>query len=83
MVVQETENREQEMNQYEIDIAFEKKYNYRVAEKCCLNCKHGHPEYEGEASCTHPERTYEEGGIVEQGNYNCSCHNVCDAWERK
>lgn len=71
------------MNQYETDLAFEQKYNYRVAEKCCLNCKHGEPEYEGEASCTHPERDYEEGGETMTGYYNCDLCHVCDAWERK
>jgi hypothetical protein len=77
---------EKEMTANETNEAFEKKYNYRVAEKCCMNCKHGEPEYEGEATCCHPEREVPvEGnpGEVYIDRHNCDLCHVCDAWERK
>lgn len=73
------------MTIYETNAAFEKKYNYRLAEKCCLNCHWGNPEYEGEATCCHPERKVpvEETGETYIDRHNtCEC-NVCDAWEKK
>ena len=72
------------MTELEADQAFEKKYNFRMAERCCLNCKHGAPEYDGAATCDHPERAYkDDDGKMRMGCYNCSAHNVCNAWEMK
>ena len=71
------------MTEYEVDAAFEKKYNWRTADRCCLNCKHGEPEYEGVATCSHPERAYEKNGEIYISRHNTSCHRVCDAWEMK
>lgn len=73
------------MTIYETNEAFEKKYNFRLAEKCCLNCQWGNPEYEGEATCCHPEREVPVGKTGEtyiDRHNTCEC-NVCDAWERK
>ena len=73
------------MNQYETDKAFEEKYNLRIADKCCLNCRHGDGEYDGAATCSHREREFydEEVGYMRKGSYNCACYNVCDAWEKR
>ena len=57
---------------------FRKTYNFRVAEKCCSNCRHGEVGWEGECGCSHPlidaDETRWSGGMV---NY------VCDLWEAK
>ena len=70
----------------ETNETFEKKYNFRLAEKCCLNCQWGNPEYEGEATCCHPERKVpvegNPGEVYIDRHNTCEC-NVCDAWERK
>ncbi|MBO7686727.1 MAG: hypothetical protein J6V72_10095 [Kiritimatiellae bacterium] len=55
---------------------FEKAYNFREADKCCANCKHGEVEYEGECTCNHP--------LIDK--YECSgnmINNVCDLWEKE
>ena len=74
------------MTIYETNEAFEKKYNFRLAEKCCLNCHWGRTEYEGEATCVHPEREVpvdgSSGEIYIDRNNTCEC-NVCDAWKPK
>lgn len=54
---------------------FEKAYNFREADKCCANCKHGRVGYEGECSCVHPFVFHQKltGNMV---------HNVCDLWDK-
>ena len=59
---------------------FDEKYNYRRAERCCSNCKHGEPNFDGEAKCFHPERPLGANGKhMEYVSEDC----VCDAWEKK
>ena len=62
---------------------FEKKYNYRVAGKCCGSCKHGELEYEGNCTCHHPAR-FDFGRDNDQRimSYNAVLCCVCDAWEK-
>lgn len=68
---------------------FEKCFNWRTAEKCCANCKHGEGEYEGYATCYHPKRNdggyaYKEGELVSKCfPYNTHKCDVCDLWEAK
>lgn len=58
-----------------LDEEFERKYHARCADKCCLNCEYGFPEYEGELTCEHPERN--------TSRFNSSWHYVCDLWKKK
>jgi hypothetical protein len=57
---------------------FEKAHNFRLAEKCCFNCKHGDVQYEGECGCDHP-LVKDEGPSWTGG----SIADVCDLWEKK
>ena len=51
---------------------------FRMAEKCCANCRYGVEGYEGECDCSHPlvdaDERWRMGGTIV---------NVCDLWERK
>ena len=51
---------------------FEKKYNYRMADKCCGCCRHGDSEADGECACKHPDR--DGYGLTDQ-----CC--ICDEFE--
>ncbi len=68
---------------------FDKALNVRLADKCCANCKHGENEYEGGATCSHPERNdggnyYENGECARKvWEYNTMQGYVCDGWEAK
>lgn len=57
---------------------FQKAHNFRAAEKCCANCKHGEVGYEGECSCFHPLIDTDEH--LWSGNM---VNDVGDLWERK
>ena len=62
---------------------FERKYNYRLAERCCANCKHGENGYEGCATCRHPERfDFGRHNDFRIRAYNVNQSDVCDAWEK-
>lgn len=54
------------MTIYETNEAFEKKYNFRLAEKCCLNCQWGNPEYDCEERPFWVKRYYDgtEDGVI-------------------
>ena len=65
---------------WDLDIEFDRKYHLRLSEKCCANCMHGDPDFEGEARCSHPKRGYKPG---ERVRLNTECDNVCDLWESK
>ena len=58
---------------------FEEKNHVGIVEKCCANCKHGDPGWEGECSCDHPELDDD----WDEGRYSTSIHFVCDLWERR
>ena len=63
---------------------FEKKFNYRTADRCCANCKHGENEYEGGATCHHVERfDFGRDADIRIMSYNVLQCDVCDAWEAK
>lgn len=63
---------------------FERVFNYRMADRCCANCKHGENEYEGCATCHHRERfDFGRDNDTRVMSYNALQHFVCDAWERK
>ena len=55
---------------------FKTAHNFRIAEKCCANCKHGAEGYESECDCENPlideEDRWRAGGEI---------NNVCDLWE--
>ena len=57
---------------------FKTAHNFRVAERCCMNCKHGLVGYEGECHCMHP--------CIDEPMGRCwtgdSIADVCDLWER-
>lgn len=57
---------------------FKAAYNFRMAEKCCENCKHGWEDFEGECYCQNPKLD-EIGCYRNRGMVN----NVCDLWERR
>lgn len=73
-------------NEIEIDSYkdFEMKFNYRTADRCCANCKHGENEYDGCCTCRHRER-FDLGRDADSRimSYNVMQCNVCDAWEAK
>lgn len=57
---------------------FQKAHNFRAAEKCCANCKHGEVGYEGECGCFHP--------LIDTDDrpwYGNMINDVCDLWEQK
>lgn len=65
---------------------FERIFNVRLAEKCCANCKHGEIEYEGDATCIHPNRNdtgcwAKEDATLPYQTFNVMQSNVCDLWE--
>lgn len=68
---------------------FKKCFNWRIAEKCCENCKHGEEECDAYITCHHPKRNdggyaYEEGETASKFyTYNSKRHMVCDLWETK
>lgn len=57
---------------------FKERHNFRLADKCCANCKHGSVGYEGECDCEHPLIDSDERWLL--GNM---IDDVCDLWERK
>lgn len=63
---------------------FEKKFNYRTADRCCVNCKYGESEWEGGGTCHHPERfDFGRDDDTRIMSYNVLQCDVCDAWEKK
>lgn len=68
---------------------FDAVFHVRLAPRCCANCKHGDNEFEGGATCYHPNRndggySYEEGEVTSKWHcYNTMQNFVCDLWEEK
>lgn len=59
---------------------FKTAYNFREAEKCCANCKHGELDSDWEAcKCLHPLIEDDYGWRNHGGMIN----SVCDLWEMK
>lgn len=56
------------------DDIFRDKYHVRCADRCCANCKYGSAEFEGEATCDHPERE-------QPTSHNSDLFHVCDVWK--
>ena len=53
---------------------FEKKYRFRICEKCCATCKHIWSRRGDDVrKCVHPEHKGEQMEVFES--------DVCDAWE--
>ena len=71
MSIQQTKERDQNMTWVE----FAKTYHFRVAERCCANCKHGKVRYGGECDCTHP-LVVDDDDITGR-----SIADVCDLWD--
>lgn len=58
---------------------FKTAYNFRVAEKCCENCKHGEVDWEGACNCLHPLIDDDDGWRYHSGMIS----SVCNLWEMK
>lgn len=66
---------------------FERESHYRIADRCCGNCKHGLGDFEGEATCEHPKRN-DFGHCGDPGDRKVMTDNVwqcnvCDWWEKR
>ena len=55
---------------------FKVAHNFRTADRCCENCKHGLVGWEGECDCRHPLLDDYIGCKGE------TISDVCDLWER-
>ena len=68
-----------------VEACFQKKYNPRMADRCCANCKFAELHYDGMATCKHPEREYFNEFTQERefDMFNVSFHDVCDGWMKK
>lgn len=64
----------------DLDDEFNRKHHLRTAEKCCANCMHGDPDFEGEVRCSHPKRGYKP---CERVRLNTMWDYVCDLWENQ
>ncbi len=68
---------------------FNKAFNVRLADKCCANCKYGESEFDGDATCSHPERNDNGNDCWNRKcdrkfrHYNTTQCHVCDGWEAK
>ena len=61
--------------------AFEKRHNVRPQKRCCLFCRYGVPDFEGECSCVHPERIIRDSeGMLDDVWLNTRATDVCDSF---
>ena len=56
---------------------FQETHNFRITEKCCMTCKHGLEDYDGECDCRHPLIDADD-----RWRATDTIANVCDLWER-
>ena len=67
---------------FEVAEKFKADNHFRLAEKCCLSCRFGERDWEGEAKCNHPSLDYiNDDGEQEHADICADQCDVCDLWE--
>lgn len=70
------------MMEYEVVDKFKADNHFRMADKCCSNCKFGEDDYEGCAICHHPSLDFtDDDGEQDHAHLGAYQEDVCDLWE--